>query len=647
MCGIAGRFHPAALPSDPAWGAAANKLLFHRGPDGEGHYEDSFCQLVHRRLSLIDLSDAGRQPMANEDDTVFLIFNGEIYNYRELRRELLGRGHRFKSQTDSEVIIHLYEEVGEDLVGRLRGMFAFAIYDRAHRSLLLARDRFGIKPLYYARSGEQWVFASEIKAILAVRGFEPTIDRQACYDFLGLGYIPEPQTGFANVHALPKGSTLVIGPRGVRSKSFHSLHSQPRNHRSVTDAASELASALTSAVESQRVADVPVAALLSGGIDSSLVVAAYCRGEGSAPLTFNVRFPDVDYDETALAMAVSKRYGTRHETIELPSAALDPDLVVELLHHFDQPFADTSLIPTYWISRAIRDRGIIATLSGDAGDEAFGGYAAFWRANRLVQLLRMPEGVRAAFGSAARILATVTPDAGRQLLRALDLARAGNESSARLIASLQSYVPEEQKRTLVRPEAAEALSPLSRLLENHNGRNGGRSIAGDLESLSSGITEACFDIGLPSDMLRKVDMMSMRASLEVRVPMLDEDVVDLGVSLTHRLKTDGRRGKLVLRSLAEEWLPPEVARHPKHGFGIPLDVMLNDRFMDMISDTLLAPGARIASFIEMSVARRWVEMFRGSRAGARDGRVSREGLYQRIFMLLSLELWLRRTGLSW
>src|SRR5215210_842041 len=277
MCGLAGRFSLHPLSPDPAWASRADRLLAHRGPDGHGHYADSRCELVHRRLALLDLSPTGAQPMANEDGTIHVVFNGEIYNHRELRSGLEQRGHVFRGSSDTEVLVHLYEEAGERMASRLRGMFAFAVYDGRLRRLLLARDRFGIKPLFYARLGDQWAFASEMKAILALDGFRPTLDRQACYDFLALSYIPEPATGFANISALPKGTILVVDERGARSTVFAAASAEPAEGSSLPDLAARAAELLSQAVTRQSNADVPVAGRLSGGSGSARVVAARAR----------------------------------------------------------------------------------------------------------------------------------------------------------------------------------------------------------------------------------------------------------------------------------------------------------------------------------------------------------------------------------
>jgi asparagine synthase (glutamine-hydrolysing) len=640
MCGLAGRYDAAGLAPAEGWAERAATLLAHRGPDGSGAFRDERCELVHRRLALLDLSPTGAQPLANEDGSVLIVFNGEIYNHRELRRELAGR-HTFRGTSDTEVIVHLYEDLGPRCVERLRGIFAFAIYDRPRRRLLLARDRFGVKPLFYAQHEGAVLFASEMKAILAVPGFAPRLDRQACYDYLGLGYVPEPATGFANIQALAHGTMLVATPGRRRVMRYHATVVSPEPQRELAATADELAARLAGAVERQSVADVPVAALLSGGIDSSLVVAAHRRAVNATAATFNVRFPDQSYDETPYAAAVARRYGMQHTTVDVAPAELSPDALFELLRHFDQPFADTSCIPMYAVSRAVQSHGIRCTLSGDGGDEAFGGYQRFWQLNRLNRLMRAPAPLRRVARIAGGGLAVATRDLGRRLAKAARLAGDGRRDSGALLAGLESYLTEPQKTKLVSRDARLELLPGHRLFDGH--RPAGVT---DLEELSRRMTETLFGVSLPSDMLRKVDMMSMRASIEVRVPMLDEDVVDLGVALPHRLKTDGKSGKLVPRALARRWLPPRVASHRKQGFSIPLDVMVDDRLHQAAHDLLDGGAARLRGAPDRRRVSRGVGAVAG--AGTRGNRgVSREGRFRRVVTLLALEQWMRDYHLSW
>ena len=642
MCGIAGRFHPEALPDAPGWADRASTLLAHRGPDGAGCFQDHRAELVHRRLALIDLSPSGRQPMANEDGSVEIVFNGEIYNHRELRHELEDRGHVFRSTTDTEVVVHLYEEMGDRLVDRLRGIFAFAIYDRNRCSLLMARDRFGVKPLFYAMPGDQWIFASEIKAITALPGFRPKLDHQACYDFLSLGYIPEPATGFHEIAALPKGTTLTVAPGIHRFVQYHRASARPEQSTRIGDAEETIADRMLEAVGRQSLADVPVAALLSGGIDSSLVVAAHGKATGTSTRTFNVRFPDPRHDETGMAHTVARHFGTRHHTIDASDNAITPDAVMDLLRHFDQPFADTSFIPMYWVAKGVRDQGIICALSGDGGDEAFGGYSTFWRASRLMKMVHAPAWARRAARFAGRVLTGRTKNFGRQLAKAVRLAEDGRDDSSIILSGFASYLSEEQKAELVNAGGRDNLLPTHRHFDGHQD-----AACTDIEELSRRMTESLFQVSLPSDMLRKVDMMSMRASIEVRVPLLDEDVVDYGLTLPHRLKTDGKKGKLVLRRLASRWLPRSTARHPKHGFSIPLDVLAPPAFHEALEDLLCWPDARTRPFVNGPLVRRWLAAFRNATAQPRGGAISREGLYERIIMLLSLELWMRDHNLTW
>ena len=640
MCGFAGRFHHLQLPPAPGWAEKAGSLLAHRGPNGNGHYVDENCELVHRRLALIDLSHTGHQPMPNEDESIYVVFNGEIYNYKELRLDLIKHGHAFRGSSDTEVLVHLYEQYGPEMALKIRGMFAFAVYDRTLRQIFLVRDRFGIKPLYYTLLPDQFAFASEIKGILALNDFAPTINRQACFDFLGLSYIPEPQTGFTEIQALPSGHSLIVNSQGQRLVKHYQVQATPNKSLSFPKAVESTAHALLDSVRSQIVADVPVAALLSGGIDSSLVVAARCQVSEEIPATFNVGFPDREYDETSYALAVSKRYRTKHRTIRHEDIFITPDLVRALLLHFDQPFADSSLIPTYVVSKAIRDQGIICALSGDGGDEAFGGYACFWRANQFAKIMNLPGAIQEAAVTAGDLLAGYTRNAGRQLAKAFRLAQEGRQDKSTLLAGLSNYLSEEQKRELALPEFSLGMLNINRLFADQSDQNNSGAIT-SLEELSKRLTETHFSIGLTSDMLRKVDMMSMLNGIEVRVPLLDEEVVNCGLRLPHGYKTDGKIGKLVLREIAKQWLPQRVTNHRKQGFRIPLDRVMTNQFHEMLADLLFAPSARVKAFLNLHLIKQWCQYFRQAKSGSYTGAISREGLYQRVLMVLALELWLR------
>ena len=580
--------------------------------------------------------------MQNEDGRIWLVFNGEIYNHRALRDWLLDRGHSFRGTADCEVLPHLYEEQGPGFVERLRGMFAFALYDVPARRLLLARDRFGIKPMYYTEAKGTLAFASEIKALLALPDHAPRLDRQACFDFLGLGFVPEPATAFQDIRALPPGAVLVCDPSGTSVRRFHTVRARPDPTLTGRQVMEALEDRLTRAVQGQSAADVPVAALLSGGIDSSLVVAAHARSIANPIRTFNVRFSDAEFDETPFARATAAHCGTEHETIPMADEGMNFDELLRLVAHFDQPFADTSLVPTYRVSRAVRERGFICTLSGDGGDEAFGGYTSFLRLFWMMRLARLPHAVHGALASLGDRASAWFPDLGRPLARAARLAGSANGDLSGVIAGLTCYVSDTEKEALVRPEARAGLLPVRRLVEPSTAATGDAR-----EDAGARMTDYLFAVGLASDMLRKVDMMSMLNGLEVRVPMLDEEIVDLGLSLPLDLKIRSGRGKAALRALAELWLPREVVRHRKQGFRAPLDRLLPASMGGALHDLLLGPDSRTRGVLDERVMARFVDLFEGSQRGERSAEISREGLVQRIVFLVALETWLRRHRLTW
>ncbi len=638
MCGIAGRYHPQGLPENGEWAASVSHLLRHRGPDGEGFFTDPFCQLVHRRLAIVDLTSTGEQPMHNEDGSVHIVYNGEIYNYAPLREEMIQKGHTVQGTSDTEVLVHLYEEYGMDMLRRVHGIFAFALYDQRKHKLFLVRDRYGTKPLYYTQHEGQWLFASELKGVLAWHNLPRRLDHQAVYDFLSWGYIPEPATGFVGIHAAPKGSYLEIDTQGMRECNYYQPEPRPAFQGSLDEAVDEVGNRLQEAVRYQKMADVPVGSLLSGGIDSGLVTTAYARVTDHPFYTFTVGFPDAAYDETALAEKTAKALGTKHNVISLSDWRLDADQALDLLGHFDQPFSDTSLFAVNVVAKGIRESGLVCALSGDGGDEAFGGYAFYRHLTRLRMLSRLPEFSRSlALAGSRAVLGSRSPGAVRQLRRAVDIAR--SKTTGEFLAQIISYQTEPQKQTLVLPDARQGLQPVSRLYEPfHRGWG--------LEDLSGQLTAGMFDLLLPGDMLKKVDMMSMRNSVEIRVPILDETLIEFALQLPHARKATTSQNKLVLRGLAERWLPEDVTKARKRGFGIPLDVLAAQSLKDTIKDSLLSANARTRAFIDPKLVQQWVGWFSSGQNGYAL-ELSREGLYQRLFFLLSLENWMQRYQLNW
>lgn len=637
MCGIAGWL--GATDGDEAMAQRMAQALRHRGPDAQGIKSWPNASLVHTRLSIIDLSPAGAQPMANEDGTVWTIFNGEIYNHRELRRKLEDQGHIFRGHSDTEVLPHLYEEEGLEFVARLRGMFTLAIYDQKTRTLILARDRFGIKPLFYAPSNDRIAFASEINPLLNLPGIDDSPDKQAIYDFAALFYIPAPETLYKGIRALEPGELLearIESERIIwRTQNFHRWAINPDRSLTLDEAADRSDALLSEAVSSQMESDVPLGAFLSGGIDSSLVSAAAQTALDGGIRTFNVRFPDKDYDETWAALAVAKHIGSRHETLDMDDVEGSWDHITQLLLHAGQPFADTSLFAANAVCRRMRQHVTVA-LSGDGGDEGFGGYDLYSRLDPIAQLQRLPVPFRRAVwhGAASAMwpLARVGIVPVHHPQRARDMAGADQTS---VIQNLFCPLHEGEQRNLCLDMD---VLPVRRLFEPQ-WEDRLPKTASRLERLSAHAAEINVRLELPNDFLFKVDMASMRESLEVRVPMLDEDLFAFGLSLPHNLKVKGRTGKVVLRELARRRLPQDVVKKPKHGFGIPFDKWVGADFKRLLKDTVLDPGSKLPEYLSPQAYRPLIEAFCEGRSFPG---IPRSGLYRRAVMLLSLNLSLCR-----
>lgn len=629
MCGIAGWL--GTLPGSEDYGVRMAQTLHHRGPDAHGIRSWPDATLVHTRLSIIDLSPAGAQPMANEDGTVWTVFNGEIYNHRELRRDLEARGHVFKGHSDTEVLTHLYEEEGSAFVAKLRGMFALAIYDTRTRTLVLARDRFGIKPLFYAPGNGRLAFASEIRALLELPGIDNRPDRQAVYDFVALFYIPAPETFYVGIRALQPGEVLEarLDADGVswKTRTYHQWAIAPDPTITLTQAADRADALVTAAVRQQMESDVPLGALLSGGIDSSLVSAAAQAALGDGLQTYNVRFPEKEYDETWAAVAVAKHIGSRHETLDADDARGTWGHITDLLLHAGQPFADTSLFAVDAVCRLMR-RHVTVALSGDGGDEGFGGYNFYWWVATIDRWRRLPIQIRRSGVALLASMAQFGILTERLPQRIRDLGGADDTS---VIQTLFCWIREEEHRRLCRDTD---VLPIRRLFEprwEHRLPPG----ATGLERLSAHATELNIRLTLANDYLFKVDTASMRESLEIRVPMLDEELFAFGLSLPHCLKVNGRTCKRVLREVAKHRLPPVVANKPKWGFAMPVDVWVDTDFKVRLRDALLGPSSRLPEFFRPEAYRPMVEAFC---EGQPYPGVSREGLYQRAIMLLSVHL---------
>jgi asparagine synthase (glutamine-hydrolysing) len=609
--------------------------LRHRGPDAHGHRCWPDAALVNTRLKIIDLSPEGDQPLGNETSTVWAVLNGEIYNHRDLRHWLQGRGHTFRGHSDTEVIPHLYEECGTKFVERLEGMFALALYDTESERLILARDRLGIKPLFYGvqETSENSVlaFASELRTLVQFPGIDDTPEPQAIFDVLALTFVPSPETFYRGIRSLEPGHTLEASRvRGSISRETHPYHRwiiAPEFSLAADAAVDRARDLLSSAVSGQLESEVPLGCLLSGGIDSSLVSAAARAGAGSGLRTFNVKFWDPAFDETWAARRVAEHLGTVHETLMMDVGDGSWEHVTGLLEHCGQPFADTSLFPVHAVCRAMR-RHLTVALSGDGGDEAFGGYESFWEAERIAQLRRLPLPVWAVGARVADAVSRVAPRIGVLSERARDVAEADDLG---IVQALISHVrPAEQERLM----PGRDLEPTRRWFEPRWETVLPTSIS-RIERLSARLTEAHARLVLPSDFLFKVDIASMKEGLEVRVPMLDEQLFAFGLTLPHRLKVQGQTGKMILREIAARTLPQEIASKRKMGFALPMDTWVSDRFKAQVREYLLDPGSPLNSYLEPSAFEPMVEAFAG---GKQIHGVSRRGLYRRVVTLLSLQL---------
>ncbi|MGH8199974.1 MAG: asparagine synthase (glutamine-hydrolyzing) [Steroidobacteraceae bacterium] len=582
MCGIAGVVTRGSTPPRELIGAMCN-VMRHRGPDGEGIYLEPGVGLGMRRLAVLDLV-TGDQPVANEAGTVHAVFNGEIYNYRELRAELAAKGHRLRGTGDSEVIPRLYEEHGLEFLSRLNGMFAIALWDSKLQRLLLARDRMGIKPLYYSLHGGNLWFASEIKCILAAGGSARVIDPLGVDQFLTFEYTASPTTLFEDVRKLPPGSWLTFAAGKLHQGRFWSLPAAaPSPVADVAELTRQVRQTLLDAVRRQLASDVPLGAFLSGGIDSSILVAAMKEVSPAPPLTFSIGFGDPTYSELRHARAVAAHCGTRHH-----EEILTPDylsLLPEVISQLDQPIADFSVFPTLLVARMARRRVTVA-LGGDGGDELFGGYDTY-RADRLSArfLDWQPAPLRAAAEWLARGLPLGKGKRGlaNELRRFLEGASLPSDwQHLRWMVFLREA---QRSRLYTREFRAHVTGAAEGLV---------RAVLEDGGSDRLSAQMRCdIRLYLPEDILAKVDAMSMASSLEARVPYLDNEVVDLALAIPSRLKVRGGVRKWILKRAFAEALPPAVLRRGKEGFSMPMKQWLAHEWNGLMHE-LLSPGSLAA-----------------------------------------------------
>jgi asparagine synthase (glutamine-hydrolysing) len=615
MCGIAGLLRQDGRAVDGDLVRRMTDVLAHRGPDGSGVYQDGPVGLGHRRLSIIDLS-TGDQPMTTADGDVTIIYNGEVYNYQTLRHELTALGHQLRTTSDTEVILEGYRAWGVDVLPRLRGMFAFAIWDRPRQRLFLARDRVGIKPLVYAWDGRALRFASEIKGILEDPTVPREVDGEAARDYFAHLFVPGPRTIFRAIRKLPPASYLLCTPGGGEPQvhRYWTLRLAPDPRPSEAEWIARLGALLDETVRMHMVSDVPVGAFLSGGVDSSTVVACMARTSTAPVKTFSIGFDEADFDELAYARLVANRYGTDHfEMVVKPDVMA---ILPRLMWQFDEPFADASAIPTFCVSKITREHVTVA-LSGDGGDESFAGYRRYGEALSLAR-----QGDRVPFVKPLlRAVAACLPEGmrGRGFLELL-----GMPPLARYFR-MMTYQREATMASLLTPEAAAQAAPrpdfetFQRLAAQ----------AGTSSYLS---TMQYVDIHhyLPEDILTKVDRTSMLTSLESRVPLLDHVLMEFAATIPEGLKFQNGLGKHILKRTMAPHLPSEVLYRRKMGFGVPLAAWFRGELREFATDVLTDPRTRQRGMVRPAA----VDAVLAEHAAGRDRS-------SQIWSLICFELWSR------
>ena len=591
MCGICGKLTTNGKPVDEGLLRKMSSVLSHRGPDDEGIYvspagatqPNRLCVgLGHRRLSIIDLSEAGRQPMSNEDKTIWMVFNGEIYNFQSLRAELESKGHRFHSRTDTEAIIHLYEEEGIDAVKRLVGMFAFAIWDDKKQSLILCRDHIGIKPLVYSWDGNSLVFASEIKGLLQDPDVKREMDWDALSLYLTLNYIPAPYTIFKNIRKLKPGHILVYQNGEVQEEAYWNI--EPRLHdksieEDFTARKHELFKMLEEAVRMQMIADVPLGAFLSGGIDSSIVVGLMARNSSRPVETYTIGYKDMPlFDETDYARDVALFNRTDHHEIKLDAGDI-MEAIPQVLASFDEPFGDSSAVPTFVVSRETR-KGVKVALSGDGGDELFAGYRMYKGEEWYGRYRLIPSFIRKNLIEPLCLSLSDSRDEklSDYIRRSKKFVRGAKDTFAERFFTWNEVFSRDLRKEILH---------VSKTTDYDMGMKLTASRLNELQDDHiNSMLYADLKESLPGDMLKKVDAMSMFHSLEVRVPILDHRVCELAFSMRGDWKLRNGKSKYVLVETFKDILPPSLHNRPKWGFEMPISKWLKTDLRYLIEEYL-------------------------------------------------------------
>jgi asparagine synthase (glutamine-hydrolysing) len=618
MCGIAGKVSVGAAV-DRALLEDMCSIVEHRGPDSRGIFLDDGVGLGIQRLRVIDL-ETGDQPIFNEDGSVVVVLNGEIYNYKELRSDLRRRGHVFSTQSDTEVIVHLYEDHGRDCVKHLRGMFAFALWDTRLRQLLLARDRVGKKPLFYLAKEDAFWFASEAKSILQ----DPTVEREVDFDaidcFLHFQCVPTPLSAFRGLRKLPAAHTLLWRAGSIDITRYWRLSYSCGSITSKEDAREAIRTSLLDATRLRLRSDVPLGAFLSGGVDSSAVVAAMARQSGRVK-TFSIGFDVESYNETGYAREVARLYATSHEELRVEPRAME--VLPRLVWHYGEPFADSSAIPSFYLAELTR-RHVTVALNGDGGDESFAGYGRYIAASLSHRLRRLPSPAKLAIArTAVRVGPTDRANSFRSRLYRLGRAAVNQAESHYLDAALFA---EQERAMLYTPEFHALL-----------GQSSARSVvlrpyaASDAEDEVNRLLDLDVQTYLPDVLLVKMDIASMAHSLEVRSPLLDHQFMELAASLPGSWKVDGFQTKRIFKDALATWLPPEILQRKKRGFGAPITEWFRHDLKDLPPAVLLDSRSLQRGFFRRETVQRIID---DHVSGVRDNA-------RRIWALIQFELWLR------
>jgi len=596
MCGITGivylererKINPASLKK-------MSDALHHRGPDDEGHYIQQNVGLGFRRLSIIDLS-TGHQPLANEDDSIWIVFNGEIYNYHELHDDLISKGHVFKTKSDTETIVHLYEQYGTDCVKHLRGMFGFAIWDSKKQQLFCARDRFGIKPFYYYSDIEKFVFGSEIKSILKADNIDKTLSYEALDSYLAYGYITSDLSIYSNVKKLQPGHYLLLSFKNkvsIEIKRYWEIKFEPDYSKNEDQWSEEIEACLAETVKLHMISDVPLGAFLSGGVDSSSVVAMMARNSSRPIKTFSIGFKEQKYNELKYATEVAKKYGCEHreQIVEPESVSLLPKLVSA----YDEPYADSSAIPTYYVCKMARENVTVA-LSGDGGDELFAGYNSYTRNKEIYSFplnFKSPFLNKLIWGNVHKLIPQSVR--GRNLTYYLS-------QNKDYLGSFSTFWKKHERRKHLLNYGAINRTVTSELYKQKILKTS------STDDFVTNLQNLDLQTYLVDDILTKVDRASMLNSLEVRVPLLDHKFAELTFKIPSNLKLKGKNQKYIFKKSMSPYLPESILKHPKQGFAVPISVWFKGDLKTYVNDTFNSKCCLLYNYLDRRFVQKAISM---------------------------------------